>query len=108
MVNGSTQRLDVWVYPGDVRVSQTDVDKIQSPQVTKIWLWFSVNGVNIKRREYKIEMQKHWLEARFMVLKIYNLYKRKYRRMFEPAKNNKKYVYEIELPTRQITHPRRN
>lgn len=107
MVNGSTQNLNAWLYPGDVRISQTDFNKIQSPKVAKIWLWFSVNGVNIKRREYKIEMQKHWLEARFMVLKIYNLHQRKYRRMFEPTKGNKKYVHEIDLPTRQITHPRR-
>ncbi len=107
MTDSTTQTLEAWAYAGNIEISQSNFDKIQSPSVAKIWLKFTVVGVYTPKSEYKIRVYKNWLKSYFMVLQIYDLRLPKYRKIFVPRKDGKPYVYDVFLPARAIQRLRK-
>ena len=94
----STEHIfNVWCYAGNLEIKQPDFNKILSEEVVSIWLVVPAMEAN-NYNNYKIKVKKKWFKLRYMVLKIYNLKKKKYRKLFAPNKSNKDYVYEIDFP----------
>lgn len=105
--NDSNQVFNTWCYAGNLEIRELDFDRIFSEKVTSVWFEISTKENRGQSFNYKIKLKKKWFKTRYMVLKIYNLRKKKYRKMFVPSKNNKEFVYEIDFPGFSIRQLRR-
>jgi hypothetical protein len=90
--------------PGNISILKSDYLKIMSNEYSLLYLSFTYKE-NCKKKtqifDYKIELKKVWLKQYYFVLKIYNLHKKKYRKLFNPLKD-KKYTYEYYYPGGQM------
>lgn len=96
-LDSATQVFNIWCYAGNIEIKQPDFQKMLSENVVSIWLVVPAIEKN-NYYNYTIKVKKKWFKLRYMVLKIYNLKKKKYRRLFVPNKHHKDYVYEIDFP----------
>lgn len=52
--------------------------------------------------DYKIPFEKGWLKENFCILTIYNLSKRKYRKIYKPVEPNVNYSFSIHIESSSI------
>lgn len=98
----SESNITASYYPGNLSLKQGDFLKLLSDSTKKIYLKFDYYEYEGERQHiynYKIEINKSWLENYFNIFHVYNLNKEKYRRMFPSVEKSKKYVYELESPS---------
>lgn len=89
-------------HPGNLSLKQEDFEEILSDSTKSVYLCFDYsefgNG-NQTLHSYKIEIKKPWLMSRYCIFRIYNLYKKKYKKAFDsPANKGKEYVFELDSP----------
>ena len=66
----------------------------------KIKLWKEIYN-------YEIEIGKNWFEQTFVILKIYNLDKKKYKKRLAPLSKDKKYTFDLETSEGQMIRVRK-
>jgi hypothetical protein len=85
---------------------------IFSEQETILFLQFDYYQNSVKGKQelynYEIEMEKNWFEQSFVILKIYNLDKKKYRKRLEPLSKDRKYTFDLETSQGQMIRIRKN
>ena len=84
--------------PGNLSLSDSDYERLLDPRISKIYLAFDYNDESSKggNINYEIDFKKGWLNHHYFILYIYNLSKKKYRRMFRSS--DSKFVYEFDFP----------
>lgn len=83
--------------PGNLSITEDDYRLIENG-TGKLMMQFSNNDYSSKEHQvnsYEIEIGKNWFEKSYMILKVYNTTKKKYKKLFEPLEN-KDYTFEIE------------
>ena len=87
-------------YPGSLVMNKSDLDLLLSNNVKSITFCFDQyeNDPANGKFFYEIDFDKKWLTQRYIVLKIYNLEKTKYKMMYEPLSSGKNYTFEIDSP----------
>ena len=95
------KKINVSYYPGNLSIAIEDYDMIFSDQGTSLFIQFdyyqySFNGEQ-EIYNYEIEIGRNLLQPQsFVILKIYNLDKKKYRKRFDPLSKDKNYTFELD------------
>ncbi len=89
-------------YPGNTIFSNEGFYKLTSNKIKKIYLyihyWYEC-GINTKNYNYVVELNPALLKKTYLILYIYNLDKRKYRRIYFPISKNRNYTYYFKYPS---------
>ncbi len=106
MVDGEEFEADY--VPGDFQVPGVRLEDLISSS-SSISLAFDYNDFEGNKHElynYQIDLEKGWIDKSFVVLRIYDLSKKKYRRQFCPLQG-KNYTFELDLPGQSIARVRK-
>lgn len=107
---GSTTHM-LRYLPGKVTLSKQEFEDVFLSKNSEIILSFTGGFYRKKRyyqRYYSIPLNLNWLKEEYLVLSIYNLDTKKYRRKFSGQRNNKankggnNYFYSIIKPSGEI------
>ncbi len=105
------KKIDIGYYPGNLSLNFGDYNTIFSEQETTLFLQFDYYQYSPKGKQevynYEIEIGKNWFEQSFVILKIYNLDKKKYRKRLEPLSKNKNYTFDLETSQGQMIRIRK-
>ena len=89
-------------YPGKMIFTNEDFYKLTSNKINKIYIyihyWYDC-GINTIHYNYVIEMNPALLKKTYLILYIYNLDKKKYRRIYFPISKNRNYTYYFKYPS---------
>ncbi len=98
--------IDLSYHPGNLSMSLDDYNVIFSDQDINLTLQFDYYQYpsfgNQKIYNYIVEIDKKLFEKKFVVLKIYNLDKKKYKKIKEPLSKDKNYTFDLETSDGQI------
>ncbi|WP_372472547.1 hypothetical protein AB4865_06945 [Capnocytophaga sp. ARDL2] len=97
-------------YPGNISLKKSDYDDLISDETQSVILKFNYQTyINDKSYyyTYEIEAGKNWFEMTFVILKIYNLDKRKYRKKLDPLSKDKNYTFDLETSNGQMIRIRK-
>ncbi|SEW53943.1 hypothetical protein [Chitinophaga arvensicola] len=86
-------------YPGNLSMELSDYDRLMSEDIKTILLLFDhyeYSGGESEMTNFEIKLEKSWLLHRFNILRIYNLEKKKYAKLFFAPKSGKTYVFEMD------------
>lgn len=101
--NGEKKKEKVNYSPGNLSLDMEAYNRIMSDNVESIYLKFDFedrcNGD--MTNSYDIELKKGWFEHYFFVIKIYNTYNKKYKKIFTPLEG-KSYTYDYYYPGGQV------
>jgi len=100
--NNGVEEFIATYWPGSLSISVEDYKKLINQNTDSISLNIVDDRyVDGKRKEdhYEIKYKKQWLEDYFNVLRIYNLSRRNYGKLFAKPRTGKKYVYELDSPS---------
>ncbi|MDI1254574.1 MAG: hypothetical protein PSV16_00610 [Flavobacterium sp.] len=109
LVINKSKEIPIQYYPGNLSISLTDSELLES-NIGEIILKFSTNDYSGKEQRvnnYEIEVGKNWFEKSYIILRIYNTYKKKYKKEFEPLKG-KDYTFELEYAGGQMLQVRKH
>jgi hypothetical protein len=98
--NGQKSILPLSYFPGNLSMGTDVLNEIKSEKIDSIFFEFSYyeyKGENQLIYNYSIKMEKSWLQDKYLVLNIYNLDKKKFKRRFNFIKGVS-YVYELDSP----------
>lgn len=105
------KRIDVSYHAGNLSLSSEDYNMIFSEQEITLFLQFDYYQYSSKGKleiyNYEIEIGKNWFEKTFVILKIYNLNKRKYRKKLDPLSKDKNYTFDLETSDGQMIRIRK-
>ena len=107
--NDNIDQIEIGYIPGELIISNADFEQITQDQVNSFLFSFDYYEYKKERQivyNYEIEINKVWLEQSYRVLRIYNLNKKKNRKIFYPLKG-KQYTYEVDLPSNSIVRIRK-
>lgn len=92
--------IELSYHPGNLSFSQSDYDRLKEAKSDSLTLTFDYydDGGKLDLCNYKIPFFKSWLDHYFIVLRIYNLDKKKYRKAFKPLDAERNYTYELDYP----------
>lgn len=100
------KRIDISYHAGNLSLSSEDYNMIFSEQEITLFLQFDYYQYSSKGKQeiynYEIEIGKNWFEQTFVILKIYNLDKKKYRKRFDPLSKDKNYTFELNTSQGQM------
>jgi len=103
--------IDVKYHPGNLSLSCEDFNLISSNEKGTLFLQFDFYQYSPKGKQeiynYEIEMGKNWFEQLFVILSIYNLDKRKYRKILDPLSKDKNYTFDLETSQGQMIRIRK-
>jgi hypothetical protein len=86
-------------YPGNLFFEKEDYEKLMNAETDSMTLIFNYKESQGKKEyDYELPFFKSWLDHYFMVMKVYNLDKRKYKGVFEPLDKDRNYTYELNYP----------
>ena len=105
------KRIDINYYAGNLSLSSEDYNLILSEQEITLFLQFDYYQYSSKGKQeiynYEIEIGKNWFEQTFVILKIYNLDKKKYKKRLTPLSKDKKYTFDLETSEGQMIRVRK-
>lgn len=93
--------VKVYYHPGSLEIPFSGYEKMLSDVIDSLYIdftYYEYTGQKQKVYHYKIELKKLWLKESFVILKIYNLDKKKYKNDFQPLKG-RNYTFEIDSPS---------
>jgi len=88
--------------PGNLSLLQSDYEKIISSQSKDISMKFGYQTyLNTQPffYTYEIPYKNFWLKDGYNILRIYNLDRTKYRKIFQPLSMDKNYTFELDSPS---------
>lgn len=91
----STINIEYW--PGNLSLTHTDYNLILNTD-NDLYLKFDYYDYSMglqKVYNYEIKIGKNWFEKSYLILKIYNTNKKKYRKIISPVKGTN-YTFEID------------
>ncbi len=105
------KRIDISYHAGNLSMSSEDYNMIFSEQGITLFLQFDYYQYSSKGKQeiynYEIEIGKNWFEQTFVILKIYNLDKKKYRKKLDPLSKDKNYTFDLETSEGQMIRIRK-
>lgn len=100
------RQIDVNYYAGNLSLSNDDYNYISSRQDIDLFLKFNYYqySLNGKQKIYNYEtiMRKGLFNQMFVILKIFNMDKKKYRKRFKTISKDKHYIINIDTSEGQI------
>lgn len=87
--------------PGSLSFDSSHKNDLFALSDSNLFLTFGYRSYKRKKQRvshYKIEIKKEWFLEPYLILKIYNLDIRKYKRRFSPLDRNRNYTFEVDSP----------
>lgn len=110
--NDVLKKVNVNYYPGNLSIATKDYDMIFAEEKDILFLKFDYYEYSTEGKQkvynYEIEIGNNWFEETFVILKIYNLDKKKYRKILEPLSKDKNYTFDLETSRGQMMRIRKN
>lgn len=108
--NNIVSTFSLSYHPGNISLNAKDFDDLFFSQDNKVYLKFDyyeyING-NQEIYNYEIEVGKNWFEQQYVILKIYNLDKKKYKKWFKPLSKDQNYTFELDTSSGQMMRVRK-
>ncbi|MCH7411868.1 hypothetical protein MM213_00095 [Belliella sp. R4-6] len=105
------KRIDISYHAGNLSLSSEDYNMLFSEQEITLFLQFDYYQYSSKGKQeiynYEIEIGKNWFEKTFVILKIYNLDKKKYKKRLYPLSKDKNYTFDLETSEGQMIRIRK-
>lgn len=105
------KRIDISYHAGNLSLSSEDYNMLFSEQEITLFLQFDYYQYSSKGKQeiynYEIEIGKNWFEKTFVILKIYNLDKKKYKKRLDPLSKDKNYTFDLETSEGQMIRIRK-
>ena len=105
IIDGVISKTEIGYIPGKLSfISNSEISNklMAAKYVLLAFNYYEYCNGNQIVHNYEIELKKAWLDYSFVVLRIYNVNKKRYKGMFNPLKN-KDYTYEMDFPEGSIT-----
>lgn len=102
--------VNVKYHPGNLSLEAKDFANLFSNPDNKVYLKFDYYEYIKGSQEiynYEIEVGKNWFEQQYVILKIYNLEKKKYRKRLEPLSKDQNYTFDIDTSSGQVMRIRK-
>lgn len=96
--NDSTT-IEAGYYPGNLFVKDIDSSQFKGDELVRIKLSFTYNEYikdQIQKKRYSIFLPPSFRNEHYVILRVYNLNKKRYRKRFYPCEQCNDYSYEIE------------
>ena len=108
--NGSdlTQAVATY-YPGELVFEQQEYEKIKNSKIDSLTMSFDYYEYQGKKQflyNFDLPFYASWLDQSYMVMKVYNLEKRKYKGVFKPLDKERNYTFELDYPGGQMLRVR--
>lgn len=94
--------IDVNYHPGSLELPGTAYSDIMAHGNDSVFLEFHVDHYvkdDVRTVHYKIPLKRAWLEELYIVLTIYDLSVRKYRKWYGKRHDTRQYVFELDSPS---------
>lgn len=105
------KRIEISYYAGNLSLSSEDYNMVFSEQEITLYLQFDYYQYSSKGQQkiynYEIEIGKNWFEKTFVILKIYNLDKKNYKKRSAPLSKDKNYTFDLETSDGQMIRIRK-
>ena len=93
---------DLKYTQGNFSVPKTTFDKLMSDGVKNVYLsleyWEYCKGEQ-KNYSYVIELENSYFKYEYLIMHLFNLDKKKYRKIYFPISDNKNYTYYFDYPS---------
>ncbi|RFZ81684.1 hypothetical protein DYU05_17825 [Mucilaginibacter terrenus] len=86
-------------YPGKLSVPESGFESI--PDSSEVNLSFDFYGDSLGGRKlsnFRIKLMKRWLKSSYLILHVFDLNDKKYKRIFEPISKDQNYTFSITSP----------
>lgn len=100
MIDGTAETIPFLYEPGFLRLNESDFKKINSDSVrsvTMLFVHYEEGSIEQGADKYEIDFDRRWFFERYTVLKLYDLKKKRYKKIFTPLKN-RNYTFEVRTP----------
>ena len=88
-------------HPGNFSIKQEDFFRLKRANGNTIrleFLYFENTIRKDKLYNYEFELKKEWLLGTYLILRVYNLDIKKYKKIYDPIGVGKNYTFEIDSP----------
>lgn len=91
-------------YPGSLIFQKLDFEYLISQDESLVLAFDYSEFIGNKQRvyNYNFSFDKYWLQQQYLIMKVYNLSKKKYKKMFDPLDSEKNYTFELIHPKGQM------
>lgn len=102
--------IDLSYYPGSLTMYKNnfiELNQLNNDEI--IYLCFSYNDYSNNNQNilfYEVEMGKNWFNTSYLILNLYNTFKKKYRKKLEPL-SGKEYTFDLETSNGQMIRLRK-
>lgn len=89
--------LDIQYHPGNLSLKTADYNLVANSD-NDLYLkfdYYDYSSGSQKVYNYDIKIGKNWFEKSYIIFRLYNTDKKKYKKMFDPIEGTK-YTYEID------------
>jgi hypothetical protein len=102
-------KVSVGYIPGALIFSESNYQQLLEAKSDSLILafdYYEYEGKKQKVYNFELPFHKGWLNQSYMVMKVYNLEKRKYKGVFEPLDKDRNYTFELDYPGGQMLRVR--
>ena len=99
--DGGKQEVEMQYHPGNLSIKESEYKQLFSDESDSVFVAFDHNKFCGEKHDlvnYEIPFYKSWLENSFIILRVYDLSKGKYKNVFEPLSKEKNYTFELDYP----------
>lgn len=99
-ITGEGSKVDAQYDPGNMIIARSDYEKLtgNKSNYSLSFDYYQYKGKKQKLYNYELPFSVDWLDQAYVVLRIYNLDKKKYRKLYEPLDQSKNYTFEYDYP----------
>lgn len=99
IVSEKNEKISITYHPGSLRLEKGDSNILKDSKVNTLHFdYYEYIDGNQTLYNYELPFDSNWLEQDYIVLRVYNLNKRKYRKHFKPLSKKKNYTFELDYP----------
>ncbi len=106
---GQRKEIQVLYIPGSLRMKLNDYDKIFLDDGDSVVIAFDHSQYCDNKQllsNYEIPFDKSWLKYSFLILRVYDLSRGRFKNVFQPLSANKNYTFELTYPSGNLMRPR--
>jgi hypothetical protein len=97
--SGRVEEIEVQYIPGNLSIHEDDYNRIFSNTNDSVFIAFDHSKFCQKKQilvNYEIPFHKDWFTYSYMILRVYDLSKGRFKNVYEPLSKKKNYTYELD------------
>lgn len=100
--------IEVLYHPGSLAFGEENFRKVMAAGDSMILAfdYYEYKGGKQSIFNYRLPFYKNWLDQRYLVMKVYQLDKKKYKGVFQPLDKDRNYTFELAYPGGQMLRSR--